>query len=559
MWFNFTHGQCNDNVFVRTARSPRFKFRLKLRRMLLSANQVSNKTFDYIVIGKYRVRQVPIPALIRIRRRCYNHRIWTRFDNPQYDWAFQTVITAQIHIAEADLPYQVPQKSCKDKSFTFNRGKGLGEALRSTFYNIIALPSRTLMVKDTKCVTTYPDESINSFGELGTRVNWELLSHLCESEHFIQPVEGRDNELRAGSPWLTGDGNLGINRVKEPFSGDTNGTWLTPLTIDPIEHKYYQPNASRKNLTVVVNAHVTKLVTELDQSGCATAVEVLFISEEVLYTVRVGKEVILSAGTIMSPQILELSGIGDKQYSNKPVFKSSSPARRWRKCARTPVRQRHRRETFGTKFFGLPPTCMTFIPLASISPAHEALQKSLANQYMKAYLRNRSPHLCKSNTRSNSNTCKIKSPVASLFCGHCSGLLQHITSSDPLVPPSIDPNYFDTNMIKFCRKILDQEPLKKLLTGIELTPGPAVQTDEQISDFVKSVMGTTWHTVGSCSMLPLSAGGVVDNKLKVYNTTNVRVVDMSVVPLHIGAHTQSTAYALGELGADIIKGKVLSF
>ncbi|KAJ7790621.1 hypothetical protein B0H13DRAFT_805428 [Mycena leptocephala] len=58
-------------------------------------------------------------------------------------------------------------------------------------------------------------------------------------------------------------------------------------------------------------------------------------------------------------------------------------------------------------------------------------------------------------------------------------------------------------------------------------------------------------------MLPLEDGGVVDTKLKVYNTTNIRVVDISIIPLHIGAHTQVTAYALGELGVDIIKGHVL--
>jgi len=140
----------------------------------------------------------------------------------------------------------------------------------------------------------------------------------------------------------------------------------------------------------------------------------------------------------------------------------------------------------------------------------------------------------------------------------------HIASNDPLVPPNIDPHYFEyeydllqlVEQIKFGRKILDQEPLRKLLTGNELIPGPDVQTDEQIADFVKSALSTTWHTVGSCSMLPLADGGVVDSSLKVYNTNNIRIVDMSVIPLHIGAHTQATAYALGELGADIIKGKV---
>ncbi|KAH9990440.1 hypothetical protein BJV77DRAFT_1012808 [Russula vinacea] len=57
-------------------------------------------------------------------------------------------------------------------------------------------------------------------------------------------------------------------------------------------------------------------------------------------------------------------------------------------------------------------------------------------------------------------------------------------------------------------------------------------------------------------MLPREDGGVVDNKLKVYGTTNVRVMDISIIPLHIAAHPQSTAYAIGELGADIIRNRV---
>jgi len=57
-------------------------------------------------------------------------------------------------------------------------------------------------------------------------------------------------------------------------------------------------------------------------------------------------------------------------------------------------------------------------------------------------------------------------------------------------------------------------------------------------------------------MLPREDGGVVDNKLKVYGTANIRVMDISIIPLHFGAHTQATAYAIGELGADIIRGRV---
>jgi len=110
--------------------------------------------------------------------------------------------------------------------------------------------------------------------------------------------------------------------------------------------------------------------------------------------------------------------------------------------------------------------------------------------------------------------------------------------------------------VKFIRRLAQQEPLKSIFIEEERFPGPAVQTDEEILQYVRENIATTFHTAGSCSMLPREDGGVVDNKLKVYGTSNIRVMDLSIVPLHFAAHTQTTAYAIGELGADIIRGRV---
>ncbi|OCH85039.1 hypothetical protein OBBRIDRAFT_829135 [Obba rivulosa] len=139
----------------------------------------------------------------------------------------------------------------------------------------------------------------------------------------------------------------------------------------------------------------------------------------------------------------------------------------------------------------------------------------------------------------------------------------HIGSSDPLSQPVIDPRVFEqpydlaslVELVKFNRRLAKTEPLKALLSE-EVWPGFKVETDEQIAEWVKNSIGTTFHTVGSCSMLPLEDGGVVDSKLKVHKTTNIRVVDLSVIPLHVGSHTQALAYGLAEQAADIIKGDV---
>ncbi|OBZ73527.1 Oxygen-dependent choline dehydrogenase [Grifola frondosa] len=140
----------------------------------------------------------------------------------------------------------------------------------------------------------------------------------------------------------------------------------------------------------------------------------------------------------------------------------------------------------------------------------------------------------------------------------------HIASNDPLAQPVIDPHVFEqpydlrsmVELVKFNRRLAKTEPLKSIFAEKEVYPGPQVETDEQIAEWLKGAVGTTFHTVGTCSMLPLEDGGVVDHRLKVHKTTNIRVVDASIIPLHIGSHTQAMVYALGEQAADIIKGVI---
>lgn len=107
----------------------------------------------------------------------------------------------------------------------------------------------------------------------------------------------------------------------------------------------------------------------------------------------------------------------------------------------------------------------------------------------------------------------------------------HIISSDPAVPPSIDPrilnNKADVSLlveaVKYARKVVRTKGLDTCVQT-EVVPGPEAQSDLEIEAFVRKTIQTVYHPVGTASMLPREAGGVVDAHLKVYGTTNVRVV-----------------------------------
>jgi len=139
----------------------------------------------------------------------------------------------------------------------------------------------------------------------------------------------------------------------------------------------------------------------------------------------------------------------------------------------------------------------------------------------------------------------------------------HATSNDPLAHPAIDPAYFENDNdlenlvqhIKYIRSMTETEPWKSGIVR-EMDPGPNCKTDEDIRKYIYECHGTCWHTVGSTSMLPLDKQGVVSPELKVYGTTNLRVVDIGIIPIHLATHTHATAYVIGEKAADIINGRV---
>lgn len=142
----------------------------------------------------------------------------------------------------------------------------------------------------------------------------------------------------------------------------------------------------------------------------------------------------------------------------------------------------------------------------------------------------------------------------------------HITSTDPGVPPAIDPRYLShpLDIEVFARHLMAVEalaaarPLAAVLKvgGRRAQPGPAgarVDTVDQAKEYIRATALSNNHPVGTCCMAPRDKGGVVDEGLRVYGVEGLRVVDASVMPLIPQANTQTTVYAVAERAADLIK------
>ena len=138
----------------------------------------------------------------------------------------------------------------------------------------------------------------------------------------------------------------------------------------------------------------------------------------------------------------------------------------------------------------------------------------------------------------------------------------HISSVDPDAKPEIDPRYFSHPLdLEFmarhllaCQTIRQSEPISSLFKpeGRRNHIKAHVKSIEDAKQYLIDTAKTTYHSCGTCAMLPREKGGVVDSNLKVYGTDNIRVVDASIFPLIARGNSMSTVYAVAEKAADLI-------
>jgi choline dehydrogenase-like flavoprotein len=135
-----------------------------------------------------------------------------------------------------------------------------------------------------------------------------------------------------------------------------------------------------------------------------------------------------------------------------------------------------------------------------------------------------------------------------------------LQSSNPSTPPLINPNFlthpFDRRvLIDGMREVMRIQRAPIFASRTLKALGPMNESDETIWEHVKSNLRSSWHMSCTASMGQSAAEAVVDNKFKVFGVDGLRVVDLSVCPFVINAHTQSTAYVLGEIGAEVLAGE----
>jgi len=329
---------------------------------------------------------------------------------------------------------------------------------------------------------------------------------------------------------------------------------------------FLAPVRSRPNLRVLTDAQVTRVLFE---DRRAAGVEARVGGELRRFTAS--REVILSAGALQSPRLLQLSGVGDGAHLQSlgiaPVAHSPGVGQNMREhllyMAQWRLKQwRHseNREYAGWRL-GLN-AAKYMIARRGVLGVGAYPVGGFYKTGAKATRPDAQLMMCPFTLDfSGGGMTMEKIPGMQLFSYGLRPLSRghvRITSPDPDVPADVDPNYLADEedrrvavaSMRFMRRVIQQAPLAALVAE-ETRPGPAVQTDEQLLDAYRQGGQSGYHACGTCHM-----GGdersVVDARLRVRRVHGLRVMDLSVAPTMLSGNTNGPMMAMAWRAAELI-------
>ncbi|CAO2655551.1 Nn.00g043540.m01.CDS01 [Neocucurbitaria sp. VM-36] len=412
----------------------------------------------------------------------------------------------------------------------------------------------------------------------------------------------------------------GVPIIKEHALGNAVGAYWTPTSLQPktqtrshARNAYYDPITSRRNLVLVTGNTVNEILFNQGLLTGYTANGVQYKSrlDGSVKKVYARREVVLAAGSIFTPQLLQLSGIGPKSVLNaagvkvkkdmpavganmqdhpsanmfydlknqafpnplsvqNPTYNASAWAQ-YQNSRTGPITQAHG-------------SSLAFLSLQTVSKNYAQIVNTVKSQNVRDYL----PAVYSdsallrgfskqrdiiANLHSRSDAAVGEFPMVAF--GLATSCLQRPLSrgtvtldpnnkyGNPVVQWNTFQNPVDkailAEMVRFTRQHWARPELSKF-SPVEISPGVQAQSDDEImADLIQQggLEASFAHMSGSCSMMPQIYGGCVGSDLRVYGVNGLSIVDASIVPLIPATHLQATMYAVAEKAADIIKARNL--
>ena len=429
----------------------------------------------------------------------------------------------------------------------------------------------------------------DTWAQLGNR-GWsfaDCLPYFRRSETWqggADEFRGGDGPLLVSGPrpltplsqaWLAAGDEAGYPRTGDFNGGEQEGFGVLNYTVgnkrrSSTARAYLRPVRNRPNLTVLTGVLASRIIL---RSGKAVAVE--YIRNREVARIETDGEIIVSGGTVNSPQLLQLSGIGDPDH-----------------LTGLGIQVRHPLPGVGENLQDHVNVSVAYFSPQPVSPIRHVRPVGAAIALAQYFLTNSGPATSSEGAQVGAfikTRPELIAPdlqyflVPLIYTDHGRKLVNahgfmtyinmtrpesrgriRIKSADPTEHPAIDPHYLQAGndlallrqSIEINRHLVSQRAFDAF-RGKELAPGPTVQSADQIDAYIRATGDGIYHPVGTCKMGndPMA---VVDDELRVHGIDNLRVVDASIMPLLVSGNTNAPTIMIAEKAADLILGSGLA-
>ena len=473
-------------------------------------------------------------------------------NDKRFNWCFKTEASQGVNNREIFFP----------------RGKGFGgsSSINGHLY-----------------VRGQPDD-YNQWAQLGN-LGWgydDILPYFKKSEYRADgndEYRGKDGPLFVTDivekhpiceEFIKGSKELGIALQQDYNSGNQEGIFYYQRTIKngmrfSASDAFLKPALKRKNLEIHSNTMVLNIIFENKK-----AIGLVCKKNNKIFKIFAEKEIILCAGAIGTPHLLQVSGVGNPEHlknigvsvvhENKNIGEGLQDhyAVRVSNSINKPVSLNERARGYKLaleimKWFILKKG------LISYSPAH-------VGAFLKSTPEIDLPDLQFVFTPASYTEGMIGKlqNTPGITCGvwqsrpHSRGYVKAI-SNDINAPPLIQPNYLKEQIdqdlmiegVKRCRALLKTSNINEISLRENL-PGKDIKTDKEILDYIRNNGGTVYHAIGSCRM-GIDNNAVVNSELKVNGIQNLRIADASIMPTMPSGNTNAATMMIAEKASDLIK------